>query len=210
MVSRVRSSILCVFCLLLIQAVWADICTGYWGQNGIFYNDQQCSKYCCGNCNYKVCCSNKNLRLTEEAQRQCPSNRPFDIGLIVGITCAVVIPVMLGVTLIVCCVSPHCLIYKCCRKRHNQRQTSVTNTTVNTPQSPHSPSGHQPTYAGYQSVPGHEGMPSAPPPSYLEITAPASFPQGHPLHPLSQPESPPPYSEEIDQPPYNPSYASQP
>ncbi|XP_037535741.1 protein shisa-4-like [Nematolebias whitei] len=206
MVSGFWSGVLCVFCLVVVQAVWADDCTSYWNANGYFSEAQQCVKYCCGDCRNKYCCKNKKDSLTEGEQQQCLTN---SIGLIVGATLAVVIPVIICVALIICYVSPSCLIYKRCRKRRTQRQIAVTNT----PQPPLSTSGHQPAYGDYQSVPVYEDppIPSAPPPSYLEITEPAysQIPEDQPSHPLSQPQSPPPYSDALEHLPFNPSYEPQ-
>ncbi|XP_070758859.1 protein shisa-5-like [Enoplosus armatus] len=223
MVSSVLSSLVCVLCVILLPAVWADYCSSYWDTDDFYHDTQQCvTQYCCGSCNKKYCCSETKYSLTEEEQEHCPE-RPYiqkrsRIAIILGSILGSVLPIVLCVGLIICCVAPCCLFYKKCRKRRNQRSRAVRNTTtvVNVPQQPLPASGYQPSYPGYQPVPvqpGHGGppVPTAPPPSYLEATDPAhspvAFSPGHPMYPFpSQPYAPPPHLGELAQPPYNPSY----
>ncbi|XP_062301374.1 RNA-binding protein 33-like [Scomber scombrus] len=80
------------------------------------------------------------------------------------------------------------------------------------PQQPFLPIGYQPSYPGH-SIPVYEGpsAPIEPPPSYMESEAqahsPGVFAHGQPTYPFQlHPYTSPPYSDELDQPPYNPSY----
>nr|XP_019952093.1 PREDICTED: uncharacterized protein LOC109635385 [Paralichthys olivaceus] len=116
---------------------------------------------------------------------------------------------------VLCLVLIIYLIYKKCRKRRNQT-VATTTYVANVPGQPHPPYQY---YPGYQPVPALHGygglpVPTAPPHSYMEATHPAHFPVpsplGHPMNPLYSPgESyppPPPYSDDMAHPPYNPSY----
>ncbi|XP_015258046.1 PREDICTED: protein shisa-5-like [Cyprinodon variegatus] len=199
----------------MVQRVWADHCTRYIDSNNNLNPSVECDKYCCGHCWYRYCCSDKNKRLTQEEQNECPE-RPVNggkIGLIVGIAAAVVFAIIC-VCLIVCCVVPCCLCHKICKKQRHRGQAAVTNTVASMPQPPYSPSGYPTPPSGYQPVSGQEGlaMPSAPPPSYMECTSPSYTPapyiQGQPMYPLTPPNQPyaPQLPEEASQPPYNPSY----
>ncbi|KAM4740420.1 uncharacterized protein FYW61_002166 [Anableps anableps] len=222
MVSGVCVRVLCIFCLVVVPEVWADHCSSYWDWNNEYHDLKQCDKYCCGDCNNKYCCKNKNERFTEDEQNNC-SNRPTSvqyhrIAVIVGSILGAVISVILCVCLI-CCMAPCCLCYKKCRKQPNQRQIVVTDTVTNMPQPPYSPSGYQASPPGYQAVPGYEGstLPTAPPPSYMESIAssypPAAFVPGQAMYPLNPPNQlygPPLPTDDIAQPPYNPSYGPQP
>uniref|UniRef100_A0A3Q1JSL4 Shisa N-terminal domain-containing protein n=1 Tax=Anabas testudineus TaxID=64144 RepID=A0A3Q1JSL4_ANATE len=164
-----------------------------------------CHRYCCGDCNKRYCCSEKKYRLTQEQQDSCPVRSIF--GCIVAL-----IPC---VALIICCVTPCCLIHKKCQER------PVITTVIGAPLQPPTPSGHQPSHPGYQPEPVQPGfgdypMPSAPPPSYQEATDPANFPapftRGHPMYP-SQPPGQSyellPLSHGFAQHPYNPAYDPQ-
>ncbi|XP_067443008.1 protein shisa-5-like [Thunnus thynnus] len=230
MASVVVSSLVCLLCVILPPAVWADYCRGYWDTNGHFYDPQQCgTRYCCGNCNSKYCCSEKENRLPEEKQELCSMRSSYGkkskIAILLGSIIGSIIPIILCVSLIICCVAPCCLCYKkCCRKGRNRSRTHTSHvvmttlTPANTPQQPVLPSGYQPSYPGYQSVPvqsGYEGPPvptAPPPPSYLESEAdpaysPGLFSPGQPTYPFQlQPYTLPPHSAELAQPPYNPSY----
>ncbi|XP_017264102.1 protein shisa-5-like [Kryptolebias marmoratus] len=71
MVSGFWSGVFCVFCLVVVQAAWADDCTSYWDTTKNFHRAQHCSKYCCGDCRNKYCCNDKKYHLTEEQQQLC-------------------------------------------------------------------------------------------------------------------------------------------
>ncbi|KAE8298380.1 Protein shisa-4 Transmembrane protein 58 Precursor [Larimichthys crocea] len=221
MVSSVLSSLVCVFCVILLPAVTGDYCNSYWDKQGQYHEDQQCfiSSFCCGDCYNKYCCSEKKHRLTEEKQDRCTegySSARKKIPMILGSVLGSIVPIIFCVCLIICCVAPCCFCYKKCRK--GQRQT-VRNgvTVVNAPQQLPSPSGYQPAHPVYQPVPVHPGYgglpnPTAPPPSYMEATNPAyspvAFNQGQPMYPMpSQPYAPP---NEFVQLPYNPAYGPNP
>ncbi|XP_041836539.1 protein shisa-5-like [Melanotaenia boesemani] len=214
MVSGILPNVLCIWCIVVVPAVWADDCNSYWDMNDNYHDVQSCYMYCCGNCNDRYCCSDKKNSLTQEKQDGCPgsvNNKSKNIALIMGNVIGALILIIICVTVITCCMVPCCLCYKKCRKTHNQRQIAMI-TTVNTPQPTVSPTG-------YQSVPRHEGppMPTAPPPSYLESTNPAPstfvFSQGQPMYTgqaSSEPHSELPHSDALVQPPYNPSYGPNP
>lgn len=121
---------------------------------------------------------------------------------------------------IICFVTLCCLCCKRCRKRGNQ---NVNTTFVYTPpQQPLPPSGYQPCYPGFQPVPvygGYGGPPitAGPPPSYSEAVFsgdPPLFPAAsgppQPMYPYPYPgppyAPPPPRSDELAQPAYNPAY----
>ncbi|XP_051271740.1 protein shisa-5 [Dicentrarchus labrax] len=219
MVSSVLSCLVCVLCVIVLPAVWADYCSSYWDTDGQYHDDQQCSQYCCGNCNQKYCCNENKYRLTQGKQDRCsgrPSYAKNHIPMLLGSILGTIFPIIFCVSLIVCCVAPCCLCYKKCRK--GQRPQTVA-TIVNLPQQPTSPSGYQPSYPGYQPVPVQPGyvgppIPTAPPPSYMEATDPAyppAFSQGQLMYPYSnQLYGPPPNIHELDQLPYNPSYCPNP
>ncbi|KAF7664573.1 hypothetical protein LDENG_00169330 [Lucifuga dentata] len=88
------------------------------------------------------------------------------------------------------------------------RDVISTTTIVNVPQQPPTPS-----YPGYHSVPVHPGygaqpVPSAPPPTYMEATA---FVQGQPMYsPASLQSHGLQHLDDLDHPPYNPSYGPNP
>lgn len=115
------------------------------------------------------------------------------------------------------CVYLCCWCHKKCRKRRNQAQLNVVNTStvVHVPQ-PLPPAGYQPSYPGYQPVyfqPGYIPMPMPPgaPPSYLEATDPVHAPlaaaQGPQMYPFpNHPQPMQPYVDESAQKPYNPAY----
>nr|XP_046239244.1 protein shisa-5-like isoform X2 [Scatophagus argus] len=227
MVSRTLSALVCVSSVILLPAVWADECSSYWDTDGFYHETQQCvSQYCCGDCNNRYCCNEKKYRLTQEKQESCPGGvslgQKRKIAILLGSILGSIIPIIVCVGLIICCVAPCCLFYKKCRKGRNQRHQPGTTTTTAVyaaPQQPLSPSGYQPSYPGYQPVPVQPGYggspdPTAPPPSYLEATNPghssAAFSPGHPMYPLPSQAWPPPHSDELAQPPYNPAYGPNP
>ncbi|XP_022604036.1 protein shisa-5-like isoform X1 [Seriola dumerili] len=226
MVSSVLSSLVCVLCVILLPAVWADYCSSYRGTDGLYHDPLQCgSQYCCGDLNKIYCCSEQENRLFQENKEghfERLSRRP-DIAAIIGSIATIIIPIFICVILIICCVCPCCLLYKKCRERRNgMQQTVITTTVVNPPQPPLTPFGYEPSHPGYQPVPvlhGYGGppMPTAPPPSYLEATYPAHspvpYPQGQPMYPLPPPGQnypPPSHLDELVQMPYNPSYRPNP
>ncbi|XP_040890124.1 protein shisa-5-like [Toxotes jaculatrix] len=225
MVWSVSSSLVCVLCVILLPAVWADICTSYRDEDGVYHGVQLCRfQYCCGNCQNKYCCSDQENQLSQKKQEDCPgrpvSAKQINIAAILGGIFATIILIILCVVLIICFLSPSCLFYKKCRKGHNQRRQTVTTTNVvNVPQQPLSPSVYQPSYPGYQPVPALHGyggppIPTAPPHSYLEASDPTHFPapflDGQPMYPLQPPSALPSHSDELAQPPYNPSYGPNP
>ncbi|XP_054882991.1 protein shisa-5-like [Poeciliopsis prolifica] len=221
MVSGVWVRVLCIFCLIVVPEAWADRCTSYTDSQDKYHDSKLCEKYCCGKCSNKYCCKNKNERFTEEQQANCPDLTTYTPGthniVVVASIIAAVIFILICVCLIICCVAPCCLCYKLCRKPRNQRQIVVTNTAANMPQPHSSPSAYQAHPPGYQAVAGCEGstLPSTPPPSYRESISPSySAPfvpeqAMYPLTPPSQPSAPPLPSDEIAQPPYNPTYRPQ-
>ncbi|XP_023140406.2 protein shisa-4-like [Amphiprion ocellaris] len=211
--SNVLSSLVCILCVVVVPAVWAEYCTSYTDWNGVSHRTQQCSMsyYCCGDCTYKYCCRDQTQRITQSQQERCSSrpgvntnktNRP---GVLLGSILGSVFPIILCVGLIICCVAPCCLCYKKCRKGGNR-----THTVVQPPVQPHSPGGYQPDYPGYHPVPGFgDPMPPAPPPySNPGYPHPAPYNPGMPMYPLNphQVYAEPPQSDEHVQPPYNPSY----
>ncbi|XP_070693394.1 protein shisa-5-like [Pempheris klunzingeri] len=226
MVSSALYSLVCVVCVVLLPAVWADDCSSYRDADGYYHDSQQClsPEFCCGNCNQKFCCTEKKYSLTQES---CPGSmsgyaKKTSTAVILGSIFGSIFLIILCIV-IVCCVAPCCLFYKKCRKGRSQRHQIVdvrnTTTAVYAPQQPLSPSGHQPSYPGYQPVPvqrgygGYEGppIPTAPPPSYMEATDPAlspvAFSPGYPMALFpNQPYAPSTHLDELAQPPYNPSY----
>lgn len=223
MMSRVLSSPVCVLGVILLPAVWAVTCSSYRDENGRYHASQTCyTLYCCGSCNKIYCCDEMSYRMTSYNQEMC-SHRPKtldkkkNIFLILGSILGSIFPLIFCVGLIVCCVAPCCLCYKKCRKR--QRSQTSAMTVINVPQQPHSPSGYQPSYPGYQPVPVHPlpGGPPIPiaPPPYSEandpLYPPGAFSQGQPMYPFpGQPYAPPPHSHELQPLPFNPSYGQNP
>ncbi|KAG7494286.1 hypothetical protein JOB18_027495 [Solea senegalensis] len=222
MVSTVLSSLVCILSVILLLPVRADHCSSYLDKDGVYRDIEKCDSYCCGDCSKKYCCSTKEKHLTQEQQEACHESvfSPRSakgintIGIIVVSIISTILP-LLCVIIITCCLCPCCLIYQKCRKRRNQQQQIVINTThvSNVPGQPVSP--QHPSYPDYQPVPvvhGYGGppMPTAPPHLYMDSTHPPSFPL-HPLQPagLSYPP-PPPYSDDLAQPPYNPSHVPNP
>lgn len=219
MVSRVLSSLVCVLCVILLPAVWADYCSSYRDMAGYSHDAQQCgSMYCCGDCNHKYCCSDWKQQLSQEKQQHCSGRPNYDkknkIGTLLGSILGSVFPIILCVGLVICCVAPCCLFYKKCRKGRNQRNQTV----VNVPNQPLSPFGNQPSHPGYQltpTQPGFGGLPFPTAPPTYEVADPGRPPGaftpgmqviGYP----GQPYAPPPNSNELAPLPYNPSYPSYP
>ncbi|XP_004068715.1 protein shisa-5-like [Oryzias latipes] len=210
MVPGVSGRTLCVFCVVLLRTVWGDLCISYRDMDGNFHEARQCSKYCCGDCSFKNCCNDKKLRFTQEKQEQCFESS-VSTAVLVGIIVGTLIPVILAVTLLICCLAPCCLCYRKCRKGHSPRSYG---SAVNASQPAQPQSANQPSNAGYQPVSAFEGppMPTAPPPSYIDSTDPVTvdFTHGLPMYHINstgEPETPPPsYTEELAQPPYNPSF----
>ncbi|XP_030584554.1 protein shisa-5-like [Archocentrus centrarchus] len=200
MVSSLLFSLLCVLCVVVVQAADENDCFSYLDRNDLFHDEQACGrKHCCGECSRRYCCSEKKYQLNQEL---CPerslSLTKSKIAVIVGSTIGTIVLVTLCVSVMICCIAPCCLCYKKCRKRPDQRQIIVINSNPS----------QQPPHPGYQAVPAGPPMPTAPPPSYQEIINPTDFPvpSGHPLKRLSQPCAPPPYSDNPQPPPFNPSY----
>ncbi|XP_071350236.1 protein shisa-5-like isoform X2 [Trachinotus anak] len=218
MVSSVLSILVCTWCVIPLQAVWADYCSSYKDTDGFYHDDLQCgSQYCCGDWNKKYCCSEEENRLPQvyEEGRHERLSRAFVIApIVVGVVA--IITVTVCVALIICCVCPCCPLHKkCCERRNQRQQTVITTTVFNAPQLPLSPTGYQPSQPGYLPVPVMHGYggpptPTAPPPSYQEAIP---FPQGQPMYPFPPPGQnylPPPHSDELEQLPYNPSYVPNP
>ncbi|XP_072239070.1 uncharacterized protein [Leuresthes tenuis] len=193
----------------------------------------KCSKrYCCSD--------KKDRLTQEKQHRTCFKflSLSQDMhAIIVGIICGVVFPIIICVILTICCCL---LCKKCRKRRNQRYivttpqpptspsgyQPSCRGYQPSYPGYQPSYPGYQPSYPGYQpscpgyhSVPGHEGpsIPTAPPPSYLESGnpgyLPVSFIEGlpmYPLHPPSQPYAQPSLSDELVNPPYNPSYVPDP
>ncbi|RVE73430.1 hypothetical protein OJAV_G00046180 [Oryzias javanicus] len=209
MVPGVSGRTLCVFCVLLVRMVWGDLCISYRDAYGNFHETEECSKYCCGDCSVKSCCNNKKLSFTQDEQEKCFESS-LSTAALVGIIVGTSIPVILCVTLLICCLAPCCLCYRTCRKGHNSNSYG---SAINMSQPAQSRSGNQPSIS-YQPVAAFEGppMPTAPPPSYIDSTDPAAvdFTYGQPTYlvdPTGGHETPPPsYSDELAQPPYNPSF----
>uniref|UniRef100_A0A8C4GNN2 Shisa N-terminal domain-containing protein n=1 Tax=Dicentrarchus labrax TaxID=13489 RepID=A0A8C4GNN2_DICLA len=138
-------------------SVISDYCSSYWDTDGQYHDDQQCSQYCCGNCNQKYCCNENKYRLTQGKQDRC-SGRCASLSMIQRLRH---VQDIIGSLF------------------SNQTQSltlpSAVATIVNLPQQPTSPSGYQPSYPGYQPVPVQPGyvgppIPTAPPPSYMEAS----------------------------------------
>ncbi|XP_008280315.1 protein shisa-5-like [Stegastes partitus] len=202
----------CVLCVVVFPAIWAEYCSSYKDKYGVSHGAQQCSMaYCCGDCTYKFCCRDQSQRLSQSQQERCSTRPGGDktnrTGVLLGSILGSVFPIILCVGLIICCVAPCCLCYKKCRKG-GSRGHSI----VQPPMHPQSPSGYQPGYPGYHPGPGYGGMPMPPAPPYMANNGPgypAPFNPGmpmYPLHPAGQVYAEPPQSEEHVQPPYNPSY----
>ncbi|XP_067360940.1 protein shisa-4-like isoform X1 [Channa argus] len=212
-----------VLCMVLLPAVWGVTysCTSYWDHDDFYHDTKQCgSQYCCGNCNKKYCCREKKYQLTQQKQEQCPARRKVSIAIILGAIFGSIFALIPCVALVICCVTPCCLIHRKFQERHNQREQNLI-TIVNVPQRPLPTSGVQVSFPEYQWVPvepgfGEPPLPTAPPLSYLEATDPAHFPapfsQGHPMYPLQPPGQPiasSPHLAEYSQLPCNPSYGTQ-
>ncbi|XP_026203326.1 protein shisa-5-like [Anabas testudineus] len=227
-VSSVLSTLV-ILCLSLLPAEsgLTYTCSSYWDHDDFYHDTQKCgSQYCCGDCNKRYCCSEKKYRLTQEQQDSCPvrpgnQSKFSSIAIILGAIFGCIVALIPCVALIICCVTPCCLIHKKCQERRNQRNQTVITTVIGAPLQPPTPSGHQPSHPGYQPEPVQPGfgdypMPSAPPPSYQEATDPANFPapftRGHPMYP-SQPPGQSyellPLSHGFAQHPYNPAYDPQ-
>ncbi|XP_054472208.1 LOW QUALITY PROTEIN: protein shisa-5-like [Anoplopoma fimbria] len=223
MVPGVLSGLVCVLCLILLPAVWADDCSSFEDRDGYHHKAQQCgNEYCCGNCKNKYCCSERIYHLSQTEQQDCygkvcsylrPVFKENRIALLLGSILGTILPIAFCVCLIICCVAPCCLFFKKCRKGRNQHPRATT-ALVNLPQHPpYQPAGYQPTYPGYQPVPAQPGygslpIPTAPPP-YMETEDPAhlpvAFPAGVPMGPFpGKPYALPPHP---DAPlAYNPAY----
>uniref|UniRef100_A0A3Q0STJ7 Shisa N-terminal domain-containing protein n=1 Tax=Amphilophus citrinellus TaxID=61819 RepID=A0A3Q0STJ7_AMPCI len=151
-------------CLCLTE----NDCFSYLERNDLFHDEQACGrKYCCGECSRRYCCSEKKYQLNQEL---CPESSFFfrKIAVILGSTIGTIVLVTLCVSVMICCIAPCCLCYKKCLKRPDQRQISklatVQSIVINS-----NPS-QQPPHPGYQAVPAGPPMPTAPPPSYQEIS----------------------------------------
>ncbi|CAN9511814.1 unnamed protein product [Ophioblennius macclurei] len=217
MVSSATLAICCVLCVAVVPLARADYCKSYVDGYGVRHNSQQCGmEYCCGDCNRKYCCGDYRYQITEQEQNRCSDrptlSKPSRIATILGSVLGSLLPILFCVGLVICCVAPCCYCYKKCRK--GNRQPTTPNTIVIPPRPHAGPSGPQPPYPGQQPYPGHPTYPgyqpvpgfglhsASAPPSYMESTqVPAAFTEGQPSYPLQ-----PPQSNELAQPPFNPSY----
>ncbi|XP_013768099.1 protein shisa-4-like [Pundamilia nyererei] len=183
MPSSILSSLVCVLCVVVVPAAWADHCHSYWDTNGVFHDTQECEKYCCGDCRTKYCCSDIKYNFTEEKQELCfrrsaRVKRSYHVEY-VGI--GVPIPILVCMGLIICCVTRCC----CCRcrtsKKKNPRREIIMLTTV------------------YQPVPAATPMLTTPPPSYQES---APFTQLQPMDSfqrVSEPSAAALHSDELEE-----------
>ncbi|KAK2861915.1 hypothetical protein Q5P01_001448 [Channa striata] len=209
MVPSVLSTV--VLCVVLLPAVWG---VTYSCSSFLDKDTKQCgSKYCCGNCNNKYCCSEKKYQLTQQQQEQCLARSSPSIALMLGVIFGSIFAITSCVGLVICCVTPCCLIHRKFQERRNQRQQTQRLAAGLAQYQLYPP--------GYQSVPVQTGfgdppLPTAPPPSYQEATDPANFPppftHGHPMdsfQPPGQSNAPSSHLAEYAQRPYNPSYGTQ-
>ncbi|XP_039864974.1 protein shisa-4-like isoform X2 [Simochromis diagramma] len=134
MPSSILSSLVCVLCVVVVPAVWADHCHSYWDTNGVFHDTQECEKYCCGDCRTKYCCSDIKYSFTEKKQELCfrrsaRVKRSYHVEY-VGI--GVPVPILVCTGLIICCVTRCC---SCCRtsKKKNPRQEIIIPFTQSQP-----------------------------------------------------------------------------
>ncbi|XP_041639532.1 protein shisa-5-like [Cheilinus undulatus] len=181
----------------------AENCNSYTDSYGNYYDTQHCmGAYCCGTCNQRSCCTNRQYRLSEKDQRLCDNSYASDgrskLATLLGSILGTILPILLCVGLVICCVAPCCLFYKKCRKGRSRTPTGPT--VIHMPQQPNHPSINP----GYQPVPVQPGMgglpnPSGPPPYN---PGSAAFTPGQPMYPLVPPAQPGGFS----QPPYNPAY----
>ncbi|KAM9361653.1 uncharacterized protein ABDE67_022710 [Symphorus nematophorus] len=213
MVSRVLSSLVCVLCVILLPAVWAEYCKSYTDGYGQYHNTQNCgSQYCCGYCNHKQCCRDQRYRLNQD---RCPGgtgskDKKKSLPALLGSILGSILPIALCVGLVICCVAPCCFCYKKCRKGGNRSHPPM----MDAPMQPLSPSGYQPGFPGYQPAqPGFGGgLPNPAPPPYMDNHNPGlpgvPYGPGQPMYPMlpGQLFAEPPQSDELEQPPYNPSY----
>ncbi|XP_042354492.1 protein shisa-4-like isoform X2 [Plectropomus leopardus] len=223
MVSRVLSTLVCVLCVILLPAAWADTCSAYMDRDGYKHKNQQCGEYfCCGDCHTRSCCNSIRHRLTQEAQQRCGAGGSSGIaksklGTLLGSILGSLFPIIICVGLVICCMAPCCLLYKKCRKGRSRGSQIVTGPTsvISGPQQPFAPSF--PSNPGYQPVPGQPGFgglpnPSAPPPhmgSYGPAPQPGGFGPEVPVVNFIGPSfAQPPTSHEHSPPPYNPAYPS--
>ncbi|XP_049894342.1 protein shisa-4-like [Epinephelus moara] len=220
MVSRVLFCLVCVLCSLLIQTVWAEICTSYVDTNGNQHRGQQCGNYyCCGNCYQRSCCSDRSYRISQEDQQRCSKGSGHGkskLGTLLGSILGSIFPIILCVGVVICCMAPCCLFYKKCRKGRS-RGSQAPPTMISGPQLPFPPSNNYPSHpGGYHSVPGQPGFgglpnPSAPPP-YMGGNNPphgqGGFNPGMPMVNFIGPplESAPPSNDNAPL-PYNPAYS---
>ncbi|XP_026022509.1 protein shisa-5-like [Astatotilapia calliptera] len=187
MPSSILSSLVCVLCVVVVPAVWADHCHSYWDTNGVFHDTQECEKYCCGDCRTKYCCSDIKYNFTEKKQELCfrrsaRVKRSYHVEY-VGI--GVPVPILVCTGLIICCVTRCCCC--CCRtsKKKNPRREIITLTTV--------------VNTVYQPVPAATPMLTTPPPSYQESVP---FTQSQPMDSfqhLSQPSAAALHSDELEE-----------
>ncbi|KAL3978769.1 hypothetical protein ACER0C_019831 [Sarotherodon galilaeus] len=168
MPSSILSSLVCVLCVVVVPAVWADHCHSYWDTNGVFHDTQECEKYCCGDCRTKYCCSDIKYSLTEKKQELCfrrsaRVKRSYHVEY-VGI--GVPVPILVCTGLIICCVTRCCSCCRTSKKKNPSREmiTVVNSTTV--------------VNTVYQPVPAATPMPTTPPPSYQESVP---FTQSQPM-----------------------------
>uniref|UniRef100_A0A3Q4M8B3 Shisa N-terminal domain-containing protein n=1 Tax=Neolamprologus brichardi TaxID=32507 RepID=A0A3Q4M8B3_NEOBR len=180
-----------------------DLCHSYVDMFGVSHDAEKCSKYCCGTCNLRYCCKDKPKQLN---QKSCSgsSESTSQIGLIVGIVVGSLI-LLLCVVLIICCLAPCCLCYMKCQKRPTQRQISklVTVTSSDTVNNEMSFTSYRHVLSVLKSV---SFVFSANPTHSVLFTGEPMYP----LQPPSQATAPPPYSEDPQPAPYNPSHNPRP
>ncbi|XP_059184845.1 protein shisa-5-like [Centropristis striata] len=216
MVSRVSPSLVCVLCVILLPAVWADYCASYRDKNGYTHDAVQCHPYfCCGDCTNRQCCNQKTYYISQAQQEHCSgrggSEKKSRLATLLGSILGSIFPILLCVGLVICCVAPCCLFYKKCRK--GRGRAAPENAIYNVPQPPHNPqphpSGYPSSHPGYQPVPAQPGFGGLPfpqaPPSYGDPNNP---PVAYPMFPLPgrQYAEPPPKADEEAPLPYNPAY----
>ncbi|XP_013920806.1 PREDICTED: protein shisa-5 [Thamnophis sirtalis] len=217
---------LCVLVgLLLPPGVSSEDCEAYRDPDGDWHSQQTCSKFCCGTCTNRYCCSDlfdKNYQILCPWKSTLPSFKPepfkidpdFDdlyttdySGTFIAIGISIFVVFVVGI--ILCFTCSCCCLYKACRRRPQPVVTTAT-TVVQMPY-PQQP-GVPVAYAGgpYQ---GYNPLPVQPQPGMPAAPYPTQYPPPYP----TQPMRPPPYQETVPvgasapaQPPYNPAYMDPP
>ncbi|KAL4655838.1 protein shisa-5-like [Arapaima gigas] len=221
MIAAAPPALLFAICGALVSAAAADYCKSYTNPSGTYHPDDLCggSKFCCGTCFSRYCCSLKYLELDDDAQDKCSTYESIKSPNTAAIASGILSVVIFIVVVISCCVCPCCCIYKMCRKSPRPVVTTHTTTVINAPypQQPAAPQAYQgaayqpvsvpvqPAYgvqpmptAPYQGQPypsqGYMGQNPGPPPPYQETGPaypPAPMPYSQAGYRAGQPTYPP-------------------